>query len=97
MWLFLTVIILKCQSATALVGSSDFIVWILQRAKSLIEKAETRGGYTFLFQSDSRKIAAALEEAKKDNSFIYHAKVPDHSKMPPIGRHIWIMIIFRAN
>ena len=61
-------------------------VCIWQHAKSLIEKAETRGGYTFLFQSDSKRIGRALEEAKKDNNFIYHAKVPELAQLSAIGK-----------
>ena len=61
-------------------------VCIWQHAKSLIEKAETRGGYTFLFQNDSKRIGRALEEAKKDNNFIYHAKVPELAQLSAIGK-----------
>lgn len=68
----------------------------LQHAKDLIDKAESRGGYTFLFQTDSKRIYRALEEAKKDNNFIYHAKVPDRANMATLGKHDLAMACSRC-
>ena len=48
--------------------------------------AETRGGYTFIFEDYFKKIYRGLEEAEKDNNFIYHAKIPEQSNLPVIGK-----------
>jgi programmed cell death 6-interacting protein len=52
-----------------------------------MDAAENRGGYTFIFSDFSKKIYRALEEGKKDNNFIYHAKIPELSSLPSLGKH----------
>ena len=49
--------------------------------------AETRGGQAFIFQKWSSRIQRALDEANKDNDLIYHARVPDLSTLPALGKH----------
>ena len=63
----------------------NFCSFCWQKAKELIDKADTRGGLMFLFKSEQQQIYRSLEDAKKDNNFIYHARVPDHGKLPVIG------------
>ena len=48
--------------------------------------AEQRGGSNFIFSDQSKKIVKCLTDANKDNDFIYHAKIPDHTSIPPIGK-----------
>ena len=48
--------------------------------------AESRGGHMFSFQDVQKKINRALEEAEKDNNFIYHAKIPEQNSLPAIGK-----------
>ncbi len=48
--------------------------------------AETRGGSTFCFQSEQKAIVKNLTDANKDNDFIYHAKIPELSSLPTIGK-----------
>ena len=50
--------------------------------------AETRGGYTFIFDDYFKRIYRALEEAEKDNNFIYHAKIPDLGNLSSIGKAV---------
>ena len=50
--------------------------------------AETRAGNTFVFQSLSQHIRRSLDEANKDNDFIYHAKIPETTSLPGIGKAV---------
>ena len=50
--------------------------------------AETRGGYAFIFENQFKKIYRALEDAEKDNNFIYHAKIPELSSLATIGKAV---------
>lgn len=58
----------------------------LQRASELMKAAESRAGLTFSMKDYVNKINLNLEEAKKDNDFIYHARVPDVRQLTPIDR-----------
>lgn len=58
----------------------------LQHALELIKTAETRGGYVFSFKDYINRITRAHEEARKDNDFIYHARIPDVKNLTPIGK-----------
>jgi programmed cell death 6-interacting protein len=62
------------------------LLLLLQHAKELMAASETRGGYTFIFEDFFKKIYRGLEEAEKDNNFIYHAKIPELSSMPALGK-----------
>ena len=46
--------------------------------------SETRAGQTFIFGDAQKKILRSLQEAEKDNDFIYHAKIPDLTSLTPI-------------
>jgi programmed cell death 6-interacting protein len=48
--------------------------------------AETRGGQNFIFGDVQKKILKSLQEAEKDNDFIYHAKIPDLTYLTPIAK-----------
>ncbi|XP_076336080.1 programmed cell death 6-interacting protein-like isoform X2 [Tachypleus tridentatus] len=58
----------------------------LQHASELMKAAETRGGTTFNFSDYVGRINHSYQEAKKDNDFIYHARVPDLKSLQPIGK-----------
>ncbi|XP_041371730.1 programmed cell death 6-interacting protein-like isoform X2 [Gigantopelta aegis] len=58
----------------------------LQHALELMNAAQSRGGVNFNFKNELAKIQRALQNAKKDNDFIYHDKVPDIKTLPVIGR-----------
>ncbi|XP_013793109.1 programmed cell death 6-interacting protein-like [Limulus polyphemus] len=58
----------------------------LQHANELMKAAETRGNITFSFGDYAGKISRAYQETKKDNDFIYHARIPDVKSLPPIGK-----------
>ncbi len=60
----------------------------LQKAVECLKGAESRGALSFtqIFRDHLNKANNALEEAKKDNDFIYHAKVPEYKSLPAIGK-----------
>jgi programmed cell death 6-interacting protein len=60
----------------------------LQKAVECLKGAESRGALTFtqIFKDHLNKANNALEEAKKDNDFIYHAKVPEYKSLSSIGK-----------
>ncbi|ELT89341.1 hypothetical protein CAPTEDRAFT_127570 [Capitella teleta] len=58
----------------------------LKHAKTLMGAAENRGGQFFIFQDMQKKILRGVEAAEKDNNFIYHAKIPELSSLPSIGK-----------
>ncbi|RWS11515.1 programmed cell death 6-interacting protein-like protein, partial [Dinothrombium tinctorium] len=59
----------------------------LQKAVDSLKTAESRGASYFTphFRERLSNSVRALEEAKKDNDFIYHAKVPDYKSVKSIG------------
>ncbi|RWS22844.1 programmed cell death 6-interacting protein-like protein, partial [Leptotrombidium deliense] len=59
----------------------------LQKAVECLKTAESKGGSYFTPHFRERLTVAvrALEEAKKDNDFIYHAKIPDYRSVKSIG------------
>lgn len=61
---------------------------IFQRALELIKTAETRAGGTNNFKDIVNRIQRAYDEAKKDNDFIYHERIPDIKSLPPIGKAV---------
>ena len=61
-------------------------VGFFQHAKDLMSAAETRGGSAFVHQTWVNRIKRALEEANKDNDLIYHARIPDLSSLPALGK-----------
>lgn len=60
----------------------------LQKSVECLKGGEGRGGANFLsiFKELLNKANRALEEAKKDNDFIYHAKITDYKTLPSVGR-----------
>ncbi|CAG2173649.1 unnamed protein product, partial [Oppiella nova] len=60
----------------------------LQKAVDCFKGAESRGTLSFsqTFKEYLNKANVALEEAKKDNDFIYHAKVPEYKSLQSFGR-----------
>ncbi|KAK6631602.1 hypothetical protein RUM44_006131 [Polyplax serrata] len=58
----------------------------LEHASELIKAAQSRSGKAQLFHDYSVKIEKNLAEAKKDNDFIYHERIPDVKSLPPIGK-----------
>lgn len=62
----------------------------LQKAVECLKGAESRGTLYFaqIFRDVLNKANTALEEAKKDNDFIYHAKIPDYKTLAAIGKAV---------
>lgn len=60
----------------------------LQYAQELFQACQTRSGKTTLGNcSDwSKRVERALVDAKKDNDFIYHERIPDVKTLGSIGR-----------
>ncbi|CAH1990718.1 unnamed protein product [Acanthoscelides obtectus] len=57
----------------------------LQRASELFKAATSRCGKS-LFEDLALKAERNLAEAKKDNDFIYHERIPDIKAVDPIGK-----------
>jgi len=51
-----------------------------------MSSAESQSGAAFLFTDVQKHLLQALQDAEKDNNFIYHAKVPDVSALPAIAK-----------
>ena len=65
------------------------IVWCscrTQHAIDLFKLAQQRTGDLTLHQTYVNQSQKALTEAKKDNDFIYHERVPDVKMLEPIGK-----------
>ncbi|XP_054710017.1 programmed cell death 6-interacting protein-like [Uloborus diversus] len=58
----------------------------LQKASDLMKTAESKNILNLDFKDYLAKINHNYEEAKKDNDFIYHARIPDAKSLPPIGK-----------
>ena len=46
--------------------------------------AEIRGGLSFIYGDVQKKIVRALQDAEKDNDFIYHSKIPELTSLAPV-------------
>ncbi|XP_035208806.1 programmed cell death 6-interacting protein-like [Stegodyphus dumicola] len=57
-----------------------------RKALDLMKVTETKGILTSDLRDYQARITHNYEEAKKDNDFIYHARIPDHKSLPPIGK-----------
>ncbi|CAH0558884.1 unnamed protein product [Brassicogethes aeneus] len=58
----------------------------LTRSVELFKSAQQRSGIPYLFQTLCNKAERNLNEAKKDNDFIYHERIPDIKSVNPIGK-----------
>lgn len=58
----------------------------LEHASELIKAAQSRSGKTQFFADYATKIERNLTDAKKDNDFIYHERIPDAKNLPPLGK-----------
>ena len=52
----------------------------------LFKGAQQRSGKPSYFQDYANKAQRNLNEAKKDNDFIYHEKIPDVKSLPSVGK-----------
>jgi len=57
-----------------------------QHAKDLMSAAESHSGSGFLFSDIQKRLLRALQDAEKDNDFIYHAKIPEISSLTAISK-----------
>ncbi|KAJ8979592.1 hypothetical protein NQ317_019480 [Molorchus minor] len=57
----------------------------LQRSTELFKAAQTRSGRS-MFEDLASKAERNLNEARKDNDFIYHERIPDIKSVDPIGK-----------
>jgi len=48
--------------------------------------AEAHSGPAFLFADIQKRLLRALQDAEKDNDFIYHAKIPEISSLTAIPK-----------
>jgi len=48
--------------------------------------AEAHSGSAFLFADIQKRLLRALQDAEKDNDFIYHAKIPEISSLTAITK-----------
>ena len=60
--------------------------WFYQHALELLRTADNRAGAASSFKDNINKVQRAYDEAKKDNDFIYHERVPDIKSLPSIGK-----------
>lgn len=60
----------------------------LQHAMDLMKTAESQAGVSFSFRDEVKKISLLYEDVKKDNDFIYHARVPEVRSLAPIGKAV---------
>lgn len=60
----------------------------LTNALELIRNAETRAGTAYNVKDITNKIQRSYDEAKKDNDFIYHERVPDIKSLQVIGKAV---------
>ncbi|KAI1289744.1 Programmed cell death 6-interacting protein [Halotydeus destructor] len=59
----------------------------LAKAVEMLRQAESKASYVPSSIRDyETKANRAYEDAKKDNDFIYHAKIPDYKALSPIGK-----------
>lgn len=58
----------------------------LEHAVELFKTAQSRCPRISLFQEYATRATRNLTEAKKDNDFIYHAKIPDRASLDPIPK-----------
>lgn len=57
-----------------------------QHAVELFKAAQQRSNKPSLFQDYANKAQRNLMEAKKDNDFIYHERIPDIKNVEAIGK-----------
>jgi len=48
--------------------------------------AESHSGSSFLFTDIQKRLLRALQDAEKDNDFIYHAKIPEITSLSSISK-----------
>ncbi|XP_049798045.1 programmed cell death 6-interacting protein isoform X2 [Schistocerca nitens] len=58
----------------------------LEHAHELLKAAQQRSGRPSFFQDFVTKVQRNLAEARKDNDFIYHERIPDPKTLPPVGK-----------
>ncbi|KAK3859625.1 hypothetical protein Pcinc_034275 [Petrolisthes cinctipes] len=61
----------------------------LKQAMELFKSAQTRSGDTTFFEDSVGRSQRALEEAVKDNDFIYHERVPDVKTLAGIEKAVF--------
>jgi len=57
-----------------------------QHAKELMSASEAHSGSAFLFADIQKRLVRDLQDAEKDNNFIYHAKIPEVSSLAAIPK-----------
>ncbi|KAJ1520851.1 hypothetical protein ONE63_003939 [Megalurothrips usitatus] len=58
----------------------------LEKAVELLKSAQQRSGNASLFEELCNKATRALNDAKKDNDFIYHERIPDYKNLPAVSK-----------
>lgn len=52
----------------------------------MLKAGQQRSGRPTLFEELTNKASRALADAKKDNDFIYHERIPDYKNLPPVSK-----------
>jgi len=72
--------------------SAVMCVWLFllleQHAKDLMSAAESHSGSAFSFGDVQKRLVRALQDAEKDNDFIYHARIPEISSLTAIAKAV---------
>ena len=58
----------------------------LEKALEFYREAESKGVHADFVKAYSSKAGFNLTQVKKDNDFIYHARIPEHKTLEPIGQ-----------
>lgn len=58
----------------------------LEKAVELLKAGQQRSGHPTLFEELTNKATRALNDAKKDNDFIYHERIPDYKNLPSVSK-----------
>lgn len=58
----------------------------LQHCDELFKAAQARSGKPTMFQDYASKALRNLNEAKKDNDFIYHERIPEIKSLEVVGK-----------
>ncbi|KAK3913615.1 Programmed cell death 6-interacting protein [Frankliniella fusca] len=58
----------------------------LEKAVELLKAGQQRSGRPTLFEELTNKATRALNDAKKDNDFIYHERIPDYKNLTPVSK-----------
>lgn len=62
------------------------MILLFQHSIELFKASQQRSGKPTFFQDFFNKATRNLAEARKDNDFIYHERIPDIKSLEPVGK-----------